>query len=457
MEEQSSPNKTFALIITILTSFLAPFMGSSVNVALPLIAAEFSMDAVILSWVTTAYLLAASALLVPFGRLADIYGRKKIFAYGIWVFTIGAIITAFAQSSVQLIAFRVFQGVGAAMLFSTGLAILTSVFSVDQRGKVLGINVAAVYLGLLLGPFVGGVLTEHLGWRSLFLFTVPLNAVIIVLLHAFLKGDWAEAHGERFDVVGSFVYIIAMVGIMCGFSWLPETTGALTLIGGIAGAIVFIKWESRVQSPILAISVLRKNTSFTLSNLATFINYSATFASGFLLSLYLQYIKGFSPQGAGMVLTAAPAVMAVSSPFAGRLSDKINPSLVATAGMSFNVAGLILYALFNEHTGLAFIIAALFVSGIGFGLFSSPNTNAVMSSVDRAYFGVASGTNGTMRATGMVFSMGFAMLTFALYMGRAEITPEYYPQFLTSMKILFAAFSVLCFGGIFASYAGKLN
>jgi MFS family permease len=254
-------------------------MGSSVNVALPLIGREFALDAIILSWITTSYLLAASALLVPFGRLADIYGRKRIFTIGIWIFTIGAILTAFASSTAQLIAFRVFQGTGAAMIFSTGLAILTSVFPPEERGKVLGINVAAVYLGLLLGPFVGGVLTEQFGWRSLFIFTVPLNMVVITLLHARLKGDWAEARGERFDLLGSVIYIVSSVAVMCGFSLLPDAVGAWILSAGAVGVILFIKWESRVESPILAIHVLRKNRAFTLSNLATFINYSATFAS----------------------------------------------------------------------------------------------------------------------------------------------------------------------------------
>ena len=455
MNETQTPNKKLALILATVTSFLAPFMGSSVNVALPLIGKEFSMDAIVLSWITTAYLLAASALLVPFGRLADIYGRKRIFAVGSWIFTIGAILTAFSASSAQLIFFRVVQGTGTAMIFSTGLAILLSVYPPEERGKVLGINVGAVYLGLLLGPFFGGILTEQFGWRSLFLCTVPFNCVVIVLLHFRLKGDWAEARGERFDLLGSIIYIAAMVAVMLGFSKLPGMTGILLLLAGVLGGIVFVKWEGRVKSPILAISVLRKNRAFTLSNLATFINYSATFASGFLLALYLQYIKGCGPQQAGVILMAAPAIMALSSPFAGRLSDRFAPRLIASAAMAVNVVGLGLYALLNDHSSIQFIVAALLLNGFGFAFFSSPNTNAVMSSVEPTFFGVASGTNGTMRATGMVFSMGITMLTFALFMGRAEITPEYYPAFLKSMKTLFIIFTVLCFGGVFVSLSGK--
>ena len=246
-----------------------------------------------------------------------------------------------------------------------------------------------------------------------------------------------------------------MVAVMLGFSWLPGMTGILLLLAGIVGGMVFVKWEGRIKSPILAISVLRRNRAFTLSNIATFINYSATFASGFLLALYLQYIKGCGPQEAGVILMAAPAIMALSSPFAGRLSDKIEPRLIASAAMAVNVVGLGFYALLNEQSSITFIVSALLLNGFGFAFFSSPNTNAVMSSVEPTFFGVASGTNGTMRATGMVFSMGITMLTFALFMGRAEITPEYYPAFLKSMKTLFIIFTALCFCGVFVSLSGK--
>jgi MFS family permease len=428
-------------------------MGSSVNIALPAIGKEFSMNSVLLSWISTAYLLAVATFLVPFGRIADIYGRKRIFTAGLLIFLISSLLTASSTSAQELIAFRILQGIGSAMLFSTSVAILTSVFPSGERGRVLGINVASVYFGLSVGPFFGGLLTEYFGWRSIFLAVIPLVILIIYLIFTKLKGDWAEAKGEKFDFVGTLIYCFSLVAIMCGFSLLPSVLGLGVILGGIIGIAVFLHWEIRVDYPVLAIGMLRKNTVLTFSSLAAFINYSATFATGFILSLYLQYIKGLNPHYAGLVLISQPVVMALFSPFAGRLSDRFEPRIIASGGMGLITAGLFLFILLGDKTTLGFIIITLLLSGLGFAFFSSPNTNAVMGSVEKSFFGVASGVLATMRSTGMMFSMGITMVIFALYIGRVEITPQCYPQFLKSVKVIFTIFTVLSFGGIFASLA----
>ena len=441
-----------------LGSFLTPFMGSSITIALPSIGSELAMDAISLGWVATAYLLAAAMFLVPFGRIADIYGRKRIFTYGILTYTVASMLSAIAPSAAMLIASRVLQGIGGAMIFSTGVAILTSVFPAEERGKALGINVAAVYLGLSLGPFLGGLLTEHFGWRSIFVLNVPLGLIIIAFIFWKLKGEWAEAKGEKFDITGSVIYSLMLIAIMYGFTLLPEMSGVWLILIGALGVVAFVKWEMKVESPVLNIGLFRNNTVFALSNLAALINYSATFAVAFLLSLYLQYIKGLSPQNAGLILVAAPVVQAIFSPLAGRLSDRIEPRIVASAGMGLTVISLVLLTFLGEKTSLGFIVASLVVLGFGFALFSSPNTNAVMSSVEKRFYGVASGTLATMRQIGMTFSMGMAMLLFTLYIGRVQITPEYYSLFLRSVNVAFVIFAALCFAGTFASLArGKIR
>jgi EmrB/QacA subfamily drug resistance transporter len=448
------PNQTLrraTLIAATLAAFVTPFMGSATNVALPSIGREFSMDAVLLSWVATSYLLAAAIFLVPFGRLADIYGRKRIFLIGAAVFTVASLLVALSTSAAMLIASRVLQGIGSAMIFSTGLAILTSVFPIEQRGRVLGINVAAVYIGLSIGPFVGGFLTQNLDWRSVFLAVVPLGVVVIAFVVWRLKGEWAEARGEAFDLAGSVIYSLALVALMYGFSLLPDLTGAALLLVGAVALAAFIVWEMRAPNPVLNISLFAHNRAFSLSNLAALINYSATSAVAFLLSLYLQYIKALSPQQAGLVLIAQPIVQATLSPVAGRLSDRIEPRIVASTGMTITAIGLVLLALVGPTTPLWAIIACLLLLGFGFALFSSPNMNAIMSSVERRFYGVASGTTGTMRLVGQMLSMGIATLLFALFLGRIEITAEVYPLFLASMKTAFAVFAALCLGGIFAS------
>lgn len=455
MTQASADKANYRIVLAIITmgSFLTPFMGSSINIALPSIGREFSMDAVLLAWVATAYLLAATVFILPFGRAADIYGRKKIFTAGIITFTVSSGLAALATSAAMLIAARVLQGIGGAMTFGTSVAILTSVFPVEERGKALGINVAAVYVGLSLGPFLGGLLTQHAGWRSIFWLSLLLGLPVIGYLFRKMKGEWAEAKGEKFDLSGSLVYGAGIIALIYGLSRLPELTGALLIGGGAAGIIVFIWWETRVTSPILRMSLFRHNRVFAFSNLAVLISYSATFAVAFLLSLYLQYVKGFNPQSAGIVLVAMPTVQAVFSPFAGRLSDRISPQIIASAGMATTTAGLGMLISISEATPVGFIVASLLVLGFGFALFSSPNTNAIMSAVEKRYYGVASATIGTMRQVGMMFSMGISMLIISLYLGRVEITPEYHAVFTSSLRTAFLIFAALCFGGVFASLA----
>jgi MFS family permease len=343
------------------------------------------------------------------------------------------------------------------MIFGTGVAIVTSVFSPGERGRALGIYITAVYIGLSIGPFLGGVMTQYLGWRSIFFVNVPIGATVVLLILTKLKGEWAECRGERFDLIGSFLYGAAVVAVIYGFSVLPNIIGAVLLATGIIGAIILAIYEMRTPYPVLDITLLTKNRVFAMSNLSALINYSATFAVTFLLSLYLQYTKGFSPEHAGTILVVQPIVMVLISPIAGRLSDRIESRIVASAGMAFTAIGLFLLIFLTEATSIWYLTLTLIVLGIGFGLFSSPNTNAIMSSVEKRFYGVASGMNGTMRLLGQMLSMGIAMMIFAIFVGPVEITPEYYPQFVLSLHYAFILFTVLCVNGIFASLVRGKN
>jgi len=444
-------SKGSVLLIATLSSLLTPFMGSAVNIALPSIAREFGIDAVVLSWIATSYLLASAVSLVPFGRLSDIYGRKKIFTYGITVFTIASFLSAFSTSGFMLIAFRVIQGVGSAMIFATGIAILTSVFPSHERGKALGINVAAVYVGLSLGPFLGGLLTQQLTWRSVFLVTVPLGLLIIAVVRWRLPGEWADARTETFDIPGAVFYGLSLISIMIGLSTLPAMRSLILILCGVVFLLVFVAWELHTAQPVLNLMLFMSNRAFAFSNLAALINYSATFAVTFLLSLYLQHIKGLTPQSAGLVMVAQPLIQAAFSPLAGSLSDRIEPRIVASAGMFITFIGLGCFAILNEATGIAFIIASLVVLGFGLALFASPNTNAIMGSVERKHYGLASGSVGTMRLVGMMISMGIATLVFSLLIGRVPITMETYPFLIKGVRTAFGVFAILCLAGIAAS------
>jgi len=445
--------KRTALLVALLTSFLTAFMGSSVNIALPTIADEFSMSAVLLSWISTAYLLAAAIFLVPFGRLSDMYGRKRILTYGTALYTISSLLAAVSNSGNLLIVLRALQGIGGAMIFGTGVAILISVYPANERGRVLGINVASTYIGLSIGPFLGGILTQYLGWRSLFYSNVILGLITLALILWKLDGEWIEARGESFDWLGSILFSITLTAIMYGFTILPDRSGLYLLLGGLLVLGLFIWWETKALNPVINMDLFLKNRVFAFSSLAALINYGATFAVTFLLSLYLQYIKGLNPQDAGLVLVSRPIFMATFSPLAGRLSDRIEPRIVASTGMAVVTLGLTFLAFLNESTSLFFIILSQIFLGFGFGLFSSPNTNAMMSSVEKKIYGVASAMVGTMRLIGQMLSMGIATLSIALILGPVEITPDYYDPFLESIRVAFLIFAGLCLTGIFASAA----
>jgi EmrB/QacA subfamily drug resistance transporter len=446
-------NQNVALWSATLASFITPFMGSAVNIALPSMGRELGMDAVQLSWVGTAYLLAAAAFLLPFGKAADLAGRKKIFSLGLALTAVSSVFCALAPSGGSLIMGRVLQGMGGAMVFSTGTAILFSVFPRGDRGRVLGITISATYLGLSLGPVLGGFLTQHLGWRSLFWVTVPLALGALILVLGKLKGEWAESAGQRFDSLGSLLYGLALAVLIYGFSRLPGKAGVLSIVLALAGLWLFVRWEERIGYPVLEIGLFRANRIFAFSSLAALINYSATFALTFILSLYLQYVKGLSPQQAGLILVCQPIMMAAFSPLAGSLSDRLSPRLLASAGMALDALGLFLLSFLQVETSNTLIILALLLIGFGFALFSSPNTHAVMGSVDKKFYGVASATLGTMRMTGQMLSMGLTLLVIALYLGKAKIAPGNFPQFMASSRTNFMIFSGLCLVGVFASLA----
>jgi len=443
--------KKIALLLAILAGFLTPFDLSAINIALPTIASEFSIDAVTIGWISSAYLLASAVFLVPFGRIADIHGRKKIFSAGLMIFTIASFVIVFSVSPPMIIFLRIVQGMGAALIFGTAVAILTSVTPPHERGKALGIYTTAVYLGLSMGPFLGGFLVTSFGWRSIFLVNVPLGILILAIIRTKLVGEWADARGESFDISGALLYGFALVCVMYGFSILPDVSGLVLVVGGTLGLAAFVWWEHHTPSPLINLSLFLKNRVFAFSNLAALINYSATFSVTFFLSFYLQYIKLLSPAVAGTILVTQPVVQAVFSSYAGRLSDRIEPGRIASAGMAITAGGLFLLSLLSADTSLTYLIGTLILLGLGFAFFSSPNTNAIMSSVIKPYYGVASGTLGTMRLVGQMLSMGIAMVIISLFIGRVMMTPEVGTQILMSIRAGFTFFALLCCCGVFFS------
>jgi EmrB/QacA subfamily drug resistance transporter len=451
----SDVDRRIVLLVVTMTSFLTPFASSSFNIALPSISGEFSLDAITMSWASLAYLLASAMFLVPFGRLADIYGRRKVFVYGTAAFAFTSLLLGIYPSASTIIILRALQGVSSAMIFGTGVAILVSVTPPREKGAILGINAASVYVGLSVGPYLGGLLTDTLGWRSILFLTSGLGALAVLFMFWRLRGEWKEAGGESFDLKGSLVYSLMLLSLMYGFSLVPSMNSLIPITLGLLGGGIFIWVEAHAEHPVLDINLFKSNRIFTFSNVAALINFSATYAVTFLMSLYLQYIKGLSPEEAGLLMIASPVVQAIFSPIAGKLSDRMEPRKVAAIGMAVTMVGLVPFIFLSEQTSVLVVVGSLAVLGFGLSLFSSPNTNAVMSSVDKRLYGVASSTLGTMRLTGQMMSMGITMIIFAVLIGRVEIVPEVYPALTGSINTAFIIFSILCGLGVLASLANN--
>ena len=447
------PNKV--LLVLCMSSFLVPFMGSSLNLALPEISKAFSFKAVTLTWMSTAYLMSSAIFQVPFARIADLIGRRKVFEWGVFIFSLSTILAGLAPTGFVILALRVVAGLGSAMVFGTGTAILTSVFSPAQRGKALGINSAIVYSSLASGPFFGGLMTHYWGWQSIFFVCGSFGLIVILLSRLFLRAEWIESKGEKFDYTGSIVYASGLFSLIYGFTKLPNIIGFIWLFAGIISFSVFVFYEKKQKAPVFNVRLFSGNRVFALSSLAALINYASTAAVAFMLSLYLQYIKGFDSRHAGLILIIQACVQSLFSLFSGKLSDKIAPPVLATIGMILSFSGLSGLCFIHAETPIYVLVIILLTLGMGFGIFSSPNTNVIMSSVEKKYYGQASATTGTVRLTGQAFSMGIAGMAIALQVGNRPIEPSVYPAFLQSMHITFIVFAILSVIGIFASWKRK--
>lgn len=445
-----SYSRRFILVLITIATFLNPFTGTAINLALPVIGTEFSADATTLAWVSSAYLLASVIFLLPAGKLGDSRGKVTVFMAGIVVYTAGAILTIFTPTIGTLLAFRFLQGIGGAMIYANSVALITHLYPAGERGYAIGLNITAVYAALSLGPFLGGILTQFFGWRSIFVVTALIAAPVLFSADKF-PAFLNDRHREDFDIPGLVLSSALILCLFLGLAKATTPTGLALLAAALLLGVAFYRVERRHPSPLLPVSLLASNRVFASSNLAALINYSATYAVGFLLSLYLQYIRGYEPAAAGTLLLVQPVIQIFVAPVAGRLADRIRPGLIAAGGLALSAACLFGLAALSETTPVAAIIVILAVLGVGVGLFSSPNTTAVMGSVGKRYYGSASAMVAMMRSLGMMMSMGLVLVVFAVIMGSTVVTPAIFPEFLASMNLIFLIFAVLSVFGIFLS------
>ena len=441
-DNKISPSATLWVIAAV--QFLTPFMFSAIGVALPTIGREFSANAVQLGLVEMVYILGVALFLLPVGRFADIHGRKKIFLSGIILITLATLALSFALTIETLILFRFFQGIGASMITSSSFAILTSVFPKEQRGRALGVVVSAVYLGISAGPTLAGLMISYLGWRWIFYSAIPVELAALAFALTRLKGEWADARGERFDWIGSLLYMTSLCALIVGVLEIKQFQAAGWLAGaGLAGMAFFLFYETRFPSPLLPLKIILANRIFVFSNLATWLNYAASFGIMFFFSLYLQIIKGIPPKTTGFILILQPLLQAICAPIAGRLADRHRPAHIATAGMAFCTLGLAISAQLSASSSFTMIYAILILMGLGFGFFSTPNSTAIMASIPPRDYGMASSLMATMRTTGMLTSMTIITLLLGHFLGDKPVTAETGPAFIQTMQVAMLLFSVM--------------
>ena len=448
-----NPIQRITLIMILLNAFATPVMLSAVNVAIPFIADDLSVNAVLLCWIPMAYLMASAMFVLIFGRIADMVGRKKIFLLGTTSVIVTSLIATLVDSGIALIAVRFLQGISAAMLYATQVAIISSIFPPAKRGYAIGLTVSAIYLGLTIGPLIGGYAVDLYGWRASFVVHLPLAMIALAIGILYVKDEWLSDVRGSFDLFGAILYMLSILVLCFGVSYLPSVLSSILIFFSLFGFIFFFLFERKHIHPIFDTTLFFTNRVFTFSCLASLIIYTATFANVVQINLYLQYLKGFSATAAGMIVMCQPITMAIFSPIAGRLSDKFEPKYLSTVGMAITCCGLIMLSNLEIHSELNYLILSLVITGFGFSLFSPPNVNAIMGSVEKKFYGSATGAMATMRVIGQMFSMVLVTLIFALIIGSVDINKENYGALEDAIRVIFTISAVLCIPGLYLSMA----
>lgn len=431
-------------------TFMSALDGSIVNTLLPVIGTDLHTSVAGIEWVSTVYLLVVSSLLLGFGRAGDIYGNKKLYVAGFFVFVGGSALCGLAPTAGALIGLRGIQAIGAAMLFSNAPAILTKTFPPEQRGRALGALGTFTYLGLTVGPSLGGWLAGTFGWRSVFYINVPVGALAIALSLWFIAHDKPEGTKEQFDFKGALLFMTGLVALLAALNeghamgWMDTRIMGMFVIAVIMFA-AFIYVELHAKSPMLDLSLF-SSIEFSSTTLSALLNYCSVFSVLFALPFLLIQGRGLTAQHAGLILTAQPILMAVTAPFSGALSDRIGSRIPATIGMAILTAGILLLAATIQMSTFGAIAASLGVIGFGVGLFVSPNNSALMGAAPRQRQGIASGVLATARNVGMVLGIGISGAVFTTMMARHADASQLGAMLVAVRASLFVAAGFAAFG-----------
>ena len=445
--------ETYVVFISFITSFFSVFLSNGVIIGVPAIASEFGMNNVIQNWVPTILFLVVAVFTVPAGQISGKFGVKKLLLAGVIVFLIGSIGGCLSFSTESFLVFRVLQGVGMAFLNVSAMTLVVHAVKPQNRGKALGFTVTGVYLATSLSPVICGFLVQNLGWRSMFYFVIPFLVLCIILIILKIPKEWKTYEHDKIDKVGSLIYSIGILLFIYGFTTLITPIGQILTIIGIILLVIFSYYELRQKAPVFNMKLF-KNKKFASSNIAALCSYLAIMVVTTILNYHFQYVRGWNPQMSGLILIITPIIMAIMAPNSGKLSDKIHPQKLAALGITIASVALLILTFLTVDTPLYVIILAMVLQGFGMGLFSSPNMNAIMSSVPPKDAPTASASQATMRTIGQTMSLGLLTLIFAWVMGNLELSVKYATMIVQSSQIICGICTVACVIAIFASLVG---
>ena len=452
LKETLLKNK-YILLITSLSYFLCGFSVSVISVALPSIGMDFEISAVAQNWIAMVFFLTIAIFSLPFGKIAGKFGLKKTFYIGLVVLIVGSFGASISNTANILIVFRALQGFALAILNVSTLAILTEAMPINKRGIGIGIITSIAYVGLIAANIVGGFLTHNFGWRSVFLVVIPFLILTMIITYLKVPNEWLLFKKDKFDYIGALLFGVAISCLTYGFTIMHTLNGMILIIASFVIFLIFGKWQAKADYPMFPIKIL-KNKKFTYASIAALLCSFATFVIIYIVDYHLQYINGLNPQTTGLILMLAPLSMAISTFFAGRLSDKVNPQLIASSGMMIVLISLIILSSLNQSTPVMVVIFAIILEGIGYGIFISPNTNIVVSSLPSKLASIASATVSTTRVIGETLSLGMYTVVFAIIMGSLKIIPENFHLLISSSQIVCILAGIGCVFTIIFSLIG---
>ena len=452
----NSPNvRRMALMALCLVMIIVSMSLSAINIAIPAIGEEFNADAETLSWIPSAMLWGNVVFLLPIGRLADRYGRKRLFWLGSLVFITSSFLIWFTHNIETLLFVRVLQGLAGSMIYGTGIALVGAIYANSKRGQALGIAGSSVYFGLTMGPFIGGWLIMEWGWRAVIWAPALVACLALLVLYLYVKGEWRSKDAPTLDIQGALFMTLAVTLFLVGTSRISDPLFAVMAGLGVLTFVAFIRHQLNRENPLLKIRAVRANRLLNRSLLAGFFVYGSSFSLVFLLSMYLQYVHAMTPVEAGQIVMIQTLVMMVLSPIAGRLSDKYEARYLSTLGCALFAVGYVAVSQVDEQTSINYIIVCVVLVGTGFGFFSAPNNNAAIGSVPPERLSIVSAMINLARTTGNMISSAVVMVLFTVILGDVAITPEQHPKLLLVIQIamlLSAAYVALA--GVFSYRRG---